>query len=1021
MRTSVLVGAFAALLALPPAARAAGTDAVRLLPAEARITGGAQCYAFGGFIGSWTDANAVIEWDLDVREAGKPEVSLAYACAPGHGGDFTLAVGGATLPGKTAPTGGWYDVKTIPVGAVELAAGRQTLRLTAGPFRTAPMNVFAVTLSPLKGAVVAAPGRTPPRAVIVPNFHPASCGWLANWSVERNYCANTYLDHLDRVRDDPAYAFAISEVNNLIAIRDFEPARFEELKARIREGRVEAVNAFFLESTINLSGGEALVKLGVEGLRWQQAVLGVRPRFGWIIDVCGVHDQTAQIAAGLGLDALVYCRHNPTPTIVHWMESPDGTRALAISPGHYSEWGEVFGAKAPLPADKVRGLLLDLDGRAEPPRLTEAEVLKRLEAYWPGTPRRAQTGVPVLVLAGSGDYALAPQCPSYPSELLRQFKAESPAADVRFATPSVFLDAVLPGVREGRIDLPVMRGGTRFSFDAFWIQCPRVKAGYRRSEHALQAAEALAAAASLTANAPYPAEPLNRAWLLLGLNMDRNTLWGAAGGMVFEHPESWDVKDRFDWVDACAAKSSRDAVVALRPEGKSAALFNFASWKRDDPVALALPAGTRPAGMPSQALPDGRVLCRPALPATGLRSLALEAQPPPPAASADLPAAIETAHYAARIDPATGALVSLRLKPSGREVLGGPANAIVAEKTRKQQGDPGDYAAYRAGRDRKGDTNAEKPEVSVLKGPLATQVEIRGTLLGAPCRRVVRFHADHPRIDFETELQDVPDRTIVVAEFPLAADVTDVRRGVPYGFAHGAWPAPDPARPGYVKDITPAVRWSHYALAGGGGVAILDRGLTGREITGRTPVLFLLNASDKYYGYPNAWLTGKGTHRLEYALVAHDGDWKDARIPHLAWEYNAPPVVVPDRGAGEDASYVEASPNVIVEAVRREGPELEIRLAEALGVEGTAEVTVRLPHQGAALTNLVGGRPVALAGGPTYRFPVRPQQIVTLRLKTAAAAPEVKPLLQWDDLVPEAKRKALRTRITAKGHPPRGK
>ena len=28
----------------------------------------------------------------------------------------------------------------------------------------------------------------PPRQVfVVPNFHPASCGWLTDWSTERNY------------------------------------------------------------------------------------------------------------------------------------------------------------------------------------------------------------------------------------------------------------------------------------------------------------------------------------------------------------------------------------------------------------------------------------------------------------------------------------------------------------------------------------------------------------------------------------------------------------------------------------------------------------------------------------------------------------------------------------------------------------------------------------------------------------------------------------------------------------------
>ena len=105
---------------------------------------------------------------------------------------------------------------------------------------------------------------------MVPNFHPASCGWLANWSVERNYCVNSYLDHLDRVRDDENYGFVLSECNNMIAIQNFQPERFSELQKRVKGGRVELVNAFFLEPTINLSGGEALAKMGIEGLRWQQ-------------------------------------------------------------------------------------------------------------------------------------------------------------------------------------------------------------------------------------------------------------------------------------------------------------------------------------------------------------------------------------------------------------------------------------------------------------------------------------------------------------------------------------------------------------------------------------------------------------------------------------------------------------------------------------------------------------------------------------------------------------------------------
>ena len=155
----------------------------------------------------------------------------------------------------------------------------------------------------LAATALPALAQQPSAVYVVPNFHPASCGWLTNFSKERVYCANSYFDHLDRVRDDPNYAFVLSEVNNIIAMMNFHPERTAEPKSHIKEGRVELVNSFFLESTINLSSGEALVRLGLEGMRWQQKVLGVRPRFAWCIDVCGTHAQMAQITAGLGLDA----------------------------------------------------------------------------------------------------------------------------------------------------------------------------------------------------------------------------------------------------------------------------------------------------------------------------------------------------------------------------------------------------------------------------------------------------------------------------------------------------------------------------------------------------------------------------------------------------------------------------------------------------------------------------------------------------------------------------------------------
>jgi hypothetical protein len=400
--------------------------------------------------------------------------------------------------------------------------------------------------------------------------------------------------------------------------------------------------------------------------------------------------------------------------------------------------------------------------------------------------------------------------------------------------------------------------------------------------------------------------------------------------------------------------------------------------------------------------------------------VSLHSKSPVASKKIELPPSIETRHYSAQIDPKTGALVSLKLKPSGREMLGGPSNVIIAEKPKPQKQHYGDFVSWRQDNTRSGSSSDNPPLVTVSHGPLATIVETTSEFLGgAPCRREVRFYKDFPRIDFEAEVQDIPDITVVLAEFTLAEDIEEVRRGIPCGFSHGAWSKPNPTLPGWTKGIVPAIRWIDYSLARGGGVAILDRGLTGRELNGRTPVIYFLDATDKYYGYPNAWLSGKGKHHIEYALLAHGEEWRQARIPQRAWEYNLPPLLATDRKIMGVKSFARTSENVVVEVIRREGAEIELRLIECFGLPGVAEVTLDLPHHGAALTDLRGRNPQPLEGdGPSYRFPVRPQQIVTLHFHCASSVEEIKLVTEWDKFVPAHKRPALHAYGDLRGHPP---
>lgn len=854
---------------------------------------------------------------------------------------------------------------------------------------------------------------------VIPNFHPAVMGWLAPYHVERNYCLYAYIDHQDHALRDPEYRYVTSEIPHLITMLERRPERFEELKELVRQGKTEMVNAFVVEPTVNLAGGEALVMQGVEGLRWYQQMMGLKPRHCWMIDICGWHEQMAQIVKGLGLESFEYSRYNPTGAAddlhgiaeqmdsIHWLESPDGSRTLAVNPNHYFDaFQPLMRTKGALPAE---------------------EVLKEIADTVALQKSRFPEGAPLLAFSGQEDYSLSFLYKGYPAELLEIQGASGADTELRFSTLSDWFDEFMPGAESGKYPLKTVKSGSIvYGWPGFWVNGPQVKREYRRLEHRLQASEALAAVASLDGESTYPTQDLSNAWFLMALNMDRNSHWAAAVHSVYQHPRSWDMVDRFRTVGEISREAAGNAADSLLGKvGDSMTFFNPSSWKRNGMLELALPAGRVPADAETQLLEDGKTsLVAAKLPAGGVRSFPLRGGAPSPGRVISLPELIETSHYQAIVDPRSGSLSSLKLKSSEKELLAAPANVITADVRGEEHAEDVFAHSIPKKKDRvtKLTSQEQSSRIKVMAGPLATIVEAVCPFPGGELRRVMRFHKDSPRIDFITETNDVPHGTVITALFPLADDITEVRRGIPYGFSHGAWSQPNPELHGLNNSIAPAIRWSHHTLAGGGGVALLDRGVPGREIEDSTPLMVLQNATHIYYWDQDAkWISGEGNHRFEYALVAHDGDWKEARVPQLAWDYNAAPLAFPGAAVEQERSWVETSDNLVLEALRRTGDEIELRLVECLGHAGEATVRVDLPHSAAALTNLVGDERQPLDGGGDYRFDVRAQQIVTLRLKTADAVAQVEALTTFDSVVPAEKRAATRgfDHPNLVGHPPR--
>ena len=82
-------------------------------------------------------------------------------------------------------------------------------------------------------------------------------------------------------------------------------------------------------------------------------------------------------------------------------------------------------------------------------------------------------------------------------------------------------------------------------------------------------------------------------------------------------------------------------------------------------------------------------------------------------------------------------------------------------------------------------------------------------------------------------------------------------------------------------------------------------------------------------------------------------------------------------------------------------------------------MTLHLPHRDACLTDFMGDKaqPLAAAAPGTYRFPVRPLRIVTVRFRAASAVPRAFAIRDWAPLVPRFERQPLDVNEPVKGYP----
>ena len=343
-------------------------------------------------------------------------------------------------------------------------------------------------------------------------------------------CARTFSNVLDLMDEDSDLIFACSSAQQYAWIQEHYPDLFRRIAARVADGRWVVTGGMWVESDTMMPGGEALARQFVEGGAYFRQAFGIACDGVWLPDSFGYSAGMPQIAVGAGArwfltQKLSWNDTNRMPHHTFWWRGLDGSRVFTHFP----------------PSDTYSAHLTpsELD-------LADRQFTEHADA------------TSSLMLFGHGDGGGGPT--------RRMLAAARRAANleglprVRIVSPDAFFshaEAEQPdaSVWNGEIPLELHRGTLTSQ--------ARTKAGNRRNERLLHAAELWATTAYVRADAPYPAAALREAWRTVLLLQFHDILPGSSIAWVHEEAERLHAE-----VSASLTAIIDDALRALVGEGE---------------------------------------------------------------------------------------------------------------------------------------------------------------------------------------------------------------------------------------------------------------------------------------------------------------------------------------------------------------------------------------------------------------------------------------------------------------------
>jgi alpha-mannosidase len=777
--------------------------------------------------------------------------------------------------------------------------------------------------------------------------------WLWTWPDTVEVIKRDFATILALMDEFPEMTFTHSQPATYEVIREQAPALFSKVREHVVRGRWEVATMQWVESDLNMISGESLAHHLLEGVGYARENFGSSPSVFMAPDTFGHAGNVPQLARSAGARSYYHHRCNPGGHDLlpaYWWEGEDGSRVLALSTHSYNG-------------------LITAGGIAQ----------AALRAYRHGLST-------ALLFHGVGDHGGGPTREGL--EALRRFASLRGLPKAVCSTLAAHAEEVLSASDR----IPVHRGELNTIFEACYTTHVDAKLRNRRAENRLTTAETLAALAGVDER-----ERLSEGWRRVLFNQFHDILCGSSIHEAYGE-SARDVGLAEEAANAVIDEASR--ILETGADGADVVVTNPLGWDREEvvelpwdharqgTVRLQSAAGS---SVPGQWTSEGLAfLAR--VPAFDTVGYTLHADANVPSsiviAEEELYIAVETQAFVARLHRSSGAIVSLRDKRVGRELVGygtrrgsdylDSARVDLALNVLQVLDErPHEMSAWHLDEVMSETSLLEGAVTEVVEtGPVRAVISIDHPFRHSRLRQRIVFYDDVPRIDFETliDWQEPagPDRGIPGLKVAFNARLPEIEawHETPYAAAR---------RPSDGQEV-PALRW---ADVGGAqyGIALLNDGRHGHDSLGSRLRLTLVRSA-----FDPDPMSDIGEHRLRYCLVPHPGDWRQAGVTRLAAGFNQQLIAraAPKNGDRTRRGWRPrqlGSPGVLLSALKmaRHGPGVVLRLQESFGEPGEAVVDGLPPgwhaHTATITEDAIDELPVRSG---RFRVPMLPWQVVTV-------------------------------------------